>query len=334
MFIKYAAAFLLLFFSFSGASINAGEKDTFQLQIRELTLSIIESYGNIVESSRKISIAVLDFETISQEPDRRDLGRAVSEMVVTEFVNNRFFRVVERKQLEKIMNELELDIARAAQPENSSRLGKLLGADAVVIGSLSEIAESFYINIRMVDVESGEAMAAASSKFKMKKTSLLMRSAAGKENIRDRIQYNLDALDIAIHNYSYLRSPEQRRVIWPGSLKSLVPEYLDRIPDPHKGKWKYDPDTGQVKNSAYPEVIPTTVYPKMGPIYKAINEAQVKIGLRKLEMGVNMYMAETGSFPEKLEDLSEYHMMEMPDPGSGRWEYDSKTGKVSHSKKK
>ncbi|MFC2091230.1 FlgO family outer membrane protein [Elusimicrobiota bacterium] len=316
------------------AQLLYAQDDMLQLKIRELSLNIIESYKNLVDTNSKIRIAVLDFENISETAKSRNIGESLSEIMVTELINNSFFEIVERKQLKNILEELQLNLSDVFDGANSKKIGKLLGADALLLGSISEIEQFFHINIRIVDVEKSSALAAASSRIKIKKGDLFLKTAEVKQDIRGRIQCNLDALDIAIHQFSYINSPKARRVVWPRALKDIVPQHLERIPDPGVGRWIYDPSTGKVKHSSYTEMLPSMVHPKLEPVFDAVNNAAVMSNMREIHMAIQMYMAENGTYPEKLADLTGYYLFEIPDAIDGEWVYDSSSGNLSHTKYK
>jgi TolB-like protein len=88
-------------------------------------------------------------------------GTVISERLTTELVKRPGLRVVERKTLEKIFAELKLQQSGAIGPDTAKKLGQLLGADWVLVGTLSELPGGLLeLNARLVDAESGRIISA------------------------------------------------------------------------------------------------------------------------------------------------------------------------------
>jgi TolB-like protein len=96
----------------------------------------------------------LDFESIGSE---EFLGKGVSEIMRTELVGTKKFRVVERSQMQKALEEQKLHLTGVIDDKTAVEVGKLVGADFIVVGSVVKIGSSYTINSRMIDVKTGEA---------------------------------------------------------------------------------------------------------------------------------------------------------------------------------
>jgi TolB-like protein len=104
-------------------------------------------------AAEKQTVGILDFESIGSE---EYLGRAVAEIIRTELVVTKKFRVVERAQIKKALSEQELQMSGAIDDESAVQIGKLLGADLIIVGSVVKIGTSYTINSRLIDVQTGE----------------------------------------------------------------------------------------------------------------------------------------------------------------------------------
>ncbi|HCC46988.1 MAG TPA: hypothetical protein DEQ38_02550 [Elusimicrobia bacterium] len=61
--------------------------------------------------------------------------------------------------------ELKLQNTGAKDPESAKRVGRMLGADLLVIGGMVELqGKVLELNIRLASVESGEAVAAVTGR--------------------------------------------------------------------------------------------------------------------------------------------------------------------------
>jgi len=111
-------------------------------------------FSGYVYAVDKQTIAVLDFESIGSE---EHLGKAISEIMRTELVDTNRYRVVERAQINKALSEQKFQKSGLIDDKSAVELGKLLGADLIVIGSVVKIGTSYTINSRMIDMKTGEA---------------------------------------------------------------------------------------------------------------------------------------------------------------------------------
>lgn len=66
------------------------------------------------------------------------LGEGVADMLVTALVKSNKFSVIERQELEKVLEEQKLGESGLVTAETAPKLGKLLGVELLVVGSVSE----------------------------------------------------------------------------------------------------------------------------------------------------------------------------------------------------
>ncbi|OGS12111.1 MAG: hypothetical protein A2234_07400 [Elusimicrobia bacterium RIFOXYA2_FULL_58_8] len=90
-------------------------------------------------------------------------GSVVAERLTTELIRHGRLKVVERKEIEKVLGELKLQLSGQIDQDSVKRLGRMLGADLLVIGTITELPGSkLELNARLAGVESGEAYSAVS----------------------------------------------------------------------------------------------------------------------------------------------------------------------------
>ena len=75
----------------------------------------------------------------------------------TELVNVSEFKVVERSKIDDILKEQKFQLSGCVD-ECLLEIGKMLGANEIVIGSFGRVGNIFTISARIVDAESGEVM--------------------------------------------------------------------------------------------------------------------------------------------------------------------------------
>ena len=77
------------------------------------------------------------------------------------FIENAFanvgkVRVVDRQNIAKIVKEYEFQQSDLTDQSTAVEIGKLSGADIIVIGSISYVGKQYYLNIKLISVETGE----------------------------------------------------------------------------------------------------------------------------------------------------------------------------------
>jgi hypothetical protein len=73
--------------------------------------------------------------------------------------------VIERHLLNKIIAEQKLSLTGIVDPTSAKQLGKILSVDAIVSGSITDLAQSLRINARLISTETGEIFAVASTEI-------------------------------------------------------------------------------------------------------------------------------------------------------------------------
>lgn len=109
-------------------------------------------------------LAVFTFDEISSPQPEQGLGASLAEMLSTALINAGHYRLIERKQLQKVLEEQALSQSGALDSETAVVVGKIMSIDAIVVGSISTLANAVEADARILNVETGEAIAAAHSR--------------------------------------------------------------------------------------------------------------------------------------------------------------------------
>jgi TolB-like protein len=117
----------------------------------------------IQEIDYKPYIAVFPFEDANARTELTKLGQTLTEMLITALIQGDRFNVMERVQLEKILEEQSLSQTGVIDAETAIEVGKLSGLEGVIVGSISQLKTSIEADTRLIEVETGKALAAASS---------------------------------------------------------------------------------------------------------------------------------------------------------------------------
>lgn len=132
----------------------------------------------IIAPRDRIKIAIVDFQGLNEGARIENLGKILTEGLTTSIAKSEAFKIIERTQLEKVLLEIQLTQSGIIDTSNAKQIGKMVGADAIVIGSVSKIGDDMRLDARIIDVESGIILSAATSEgpFSIKSINLMTDS--------------------------------------------------------------------------------------------------------------------------------------------------------------
>ncbi len=166
-------------------------------------------------SARRPRIAVMDFDYATVHTYSAaifgsdvDIGKGIADLLVTGLVKDGSFSVIERKALDKIMAEQNFSNSNRADPTSAAKIGKMLGVDAILVGSITEFGNetkktglggaggnwggfglggfghsnskaNVGIDARLVNVDTGEILAVAEGKGQSSRSSTSMTGGGG-----------------------------------------------------------------------------------------------------------------------------------------------------------
>lgn len=109
--------------------------------------------------SGRPTVAVMYFNNNVFTKDARDydgLSKGVPDFLITEMSANPAIRVIERDQVQKLVDEQRLVSGGQVDRETAVKLGKLLGAQHMIFGGfMADANGNFRIDARAVNVETG-----------------------------------------------------------------------------------------------------------------------------------------------------------------------------------
>ncbi|MFN3202150.1 MAG: FlgO family outer membrane protein [Bradymonadia bacterium] len=159
-------ALLTLALTFASPLVASAEDDpsTVQSGVYTLTSKLVDGLKARDPGGLR-RVAVLPLEALDEEASRHKLGRVTSELMSSKLLDEPRLLQVERAQLEAVIAELKRSESGALDPAGAASVGKLLGANAIILGTVSTTGPTFVITARTVDAETGEVLSAADSSF-------------------------------------------------------------------------------------------------------------------------------------------------------------------------
>jgi len=127
--------------------------------LSDLTKQITNS---ITEDGKK-KIAVIEFSDL--DGNVTQFGKYLAEELITRLFRTKKFEVVERQLLNKVLSEQKLGITGIIDDESAIAIGKILGVDAIVSGSITDLGTSLKVNARVISTEKGKVFGVAGTKI-------------------------------------------------------------------------------------------------------------------------------------------------------------------------
>lgn len=129
--------------------------------------------------AEKKSLAVLPLESIGTT---EAIGITLSNRLSSELVRMDAFAIIERGKVDEIFKEQGLQQAGCTSSECIVEIGKLLGAQFILAGSVAKIEDVYAIDTRIFDVTSGRIIKTTSNNYQGSVTGLLdlMKTIAAK----------------------------------------------------------------------------------------------------------------------------------------------------------
>lgn len=106
------------------------------------------------------TLAVLDLEDGGSvgpgAEEVRGLGPGLASMLTTEMTRNPRVRMVERDQIRQLIDEQKLTLSGMTSASTAVEVGRLLGAQYMLFGSYTDVFGTLRIDVRVVEVETGQ----------------------------------------------------------------------------------------------------------------------------------------------------------------------------------
>ena len=109
----------------------------------------------------RVAVSVLPFKNATGEAALDPLRDGMMEAAVTSLANIEGTRLIERGQLDLDINELEFSNSAYVDPKTRAALGRIVGAEVVVMGTTVASAKKLRAMARLVHVETGEVLGTA-----------------------------------------------------------------------------------------------------------------------------------------------------------------------------
>lgn len=179
-----------------------------------LGLSIFAA-GLDAQQKKRVAVVNFDYATVQGGVSaifgtNVDVGKGIADVLVVKLVEGGVYSVIERKAIDKIVTEQNFSNSDRADPASAAKIGKLLGVDAIIIGSITQFGRddkttsvgggaiggitgryglggvgkksskaAVVISARMVDTNTGEILGVASGKGESTRSGAALLGSGG-----------------------------------------------------------------------------------------------------------------------------------------------------------
>jgi len=108
----------------------------------------------------KKTLAIADFANNSKNETYSSLGKGLADMLITDLSNVSVLQIVERKNLEKLINELKLSETIYIDTATAQKVGRGIGAEYMLVGAITSVEPEIRLDARIIEVESAKIVRA------------------------------------------------------------------------------------------------------------------------------------------------------------------------------
>lgn len=123
----------------------------------QLEVMVERKVEEVKRLDARLRVTVIPLE---KKGEAATLAETAYEHLVTAFVSQGRFQLIEREQLDKVLGEQQLSQTALVEPQTAARVGKIMAAEGMVVGTATETPKALEVFIRFVDVETAAVLAA------------------------------------------------------------------------------------------------------------------------------------------------------------------------------
>jgi curli biogenesis system outer membrane secretion channel CsgG len=99
--------------------------------------------GASAQQKKLVAVMNFDYATVQSGVaamfgTNQDIGKGIADILVDKLVNDGVYRVIERKQLDKILAEQNFSNSDRADKDSAAKIARILGVDAIIVGSITQ----------------------------------------------------------------------------------------------------------------------------------------------------------------------------------------------------
>lgn len=153
----------------------------YENEIRELSIKLAEN----ITKAAKTRVAVVDFTDL--QGNVTELGRFFAEeFAVALLEKKKGFEIIDRTHLQSMIKEHKLSATGLIDPATAQKLGKIVGVDTLVTGSITAFGDSVRITVKILEIPTAQLIGAVTANIpKTKAIEELLERGIGKGSQAD-----------------------------------------------------------------------------------------------------------------------------------------------------
>jgi curli biogenesis system outer membrane secretion channel CsgG len=178
-----------------------------------LFILLVSASSCFAQDKKRVAVMNFDYATVRTNVAAvfgtdQDVGKGIADLLVTKLVQDGKYSVIERSQLNKILAEQNLSNGDRSDPSSAAKLGRILGVDAIIVGSITKFGRDdkttggagggrkgwtgalagigskqskavVGVSARLVNVNTAEIMAAVTGNGESARSGLIVAGAGG-----------------------------------------------------------------------------------------------------------------------------------------------------------
>ncbi|MDO8734929.1 MAG: CsgG/HfaB family protein [Elusimicrobiota bacterium] len=136
---------------------NAETSSELSSKLKKVAKKFSDVYKSKPKAEVPATIAVFPFQT-DEKLEKQKVNFAVREIFSHDLLELNTFKIVERTELEKLLEEQKLGLSGVIETDSAVKIGKLMSAKLLVLGSINRLGSSYQISARLINTETGEVM--------------------------------------------------------------------------------------------------------------------------------------------------------------------------------
>jgi curli biogenesis system outer membrane secretion channel CsgG len=123
-------------------------------------LALVATATSLPAQARK-TVAVLYFDNYTGKADYDPLGKGIASMMISDLGAVQEIQLLERERIQDLLKEMELSRTRYFDSTTAVKVGRLSGAEYIVVGAFAAVQPQMRIDTRVVRVSTGEIVKTA-----------------------------------------------------------------------------------------------------------------------------------------------------------------------------
>ncbi|HEY3351812.1 MAG TPA: CsgG/HfaB family protein [Polyangia bacterium] len=104
------------------------------------------------------AVALLYFDYTGKTVELEQLRKGLARMLISDLGASEAFQIIERERLEEVLAELKFGQTKVIDPTSAAKIGKLLGAQLLVLGGYFDLGGKLRCDARVVEVLTGKVV--------------------------------------------------------------------------------------------------------------------------------------------------------------------------------